>query len=135
MTLARRVQCDAGTIGRLALPGRTLWTLELPWRDNRRGASCIRVGVYRCVAWLSPTKGWVYRLLDVPGRGNVLIHAGNYAGDAAKGFRTHSQGCILVGLWLGFLDGQLAVLRSRPALVEIMAILDRQPFDLEVRGA
>lgn len=77
-----------GTNGTLFLYGKPLChTIELPWRDNRRNVSCIPEGRYR-LQW-SRTRRFkmALRLLDVPGRSGILIHAAN---DAA----TELQGCI-----------------------------------------
>lgn len=130
--LLRDDSTDQGTPGVLAL-GKAAWrTLELPWLDNRRKLSCIPAGTYRCALVDSPRFGRVYHVRDVPGRSAVLIHSGNWAG-GIPAWRTHVQGCVLLGERLGTLDGQLAVLVSRPAVRRLMAALHGQPFDLEVQ--
>ncbi len=90
-------------------------TLELPWRDNARGASCIPRGRYECIWAKSPRFGMCYHVLDVPGRANILFHNGNYAGNLKLGFRSDSSGCILLGMKHGVLGGQKAVINSRAA--------------------
>ena len=69
-------------------------TLELPWRDNQRDVSCIPEGWYQFRQVDSPRFGDTFEVRDVPGRTNILFHAGNTVED--------SSGCILLGLSYGF---------------------------------
>lgn len=133
-TLQRETGDDEGTPGVLVAAGLAWNTLELPWRDNRRKLSRIPPGVYRCALVQSPRFGRVYHVRDVPGRDAVLIHAGNVAGAIPK-YRTHVQGCILLGEQRGRIDGQRAVLVSRPAVRRFLAALKGEPFELEVLDA
>lgn len=107
-------------------------TLELPWRNNRPGMSCIPRGAYDCVWRVSPKFGPCYHILDVPGRSNILFHHGNYAGDKLKGLRTDSLGCILLGNKHGVLGGQKAVTGSRAARTAFETRLDKSPFLLTI---
>lgn len=60
---------------------------ELPWRNNTAQISCIPPGDYD-LRWtrsprLSADKGvdvYTWEIMNVPGRGGIRIHAGNYAG-------------------------------------------------------
>ena len=63
-------------------------TLELPWRDNQRNISCIPDGVYDAVKYVSPTYGLTIKIINVPGRSDILLHYGNY--------KRNTQGCILI---------------------------------------
>ncbi len=84
----RRTYAPAGTNGKLLLGDKPVcYTIELPWRVNRRNASCIPEGRYRLALYPSRRFGMCITLLDVPGRSGILIHAAN---DAA----TELQGCI-----------------------------------------
>lgn len=131
--LTRDASTDQGTPGVLLLPdGWKCFTLECPWRDNRRQRSCIPAGSYRCSIVQSPRFGRVYGVHDVPGRSAILIHAGNYGGDVEMGHRSDVEGCILVGMQRGILSGQQAVLSSRVARDEFMRRLDGQAFTLEI---
>lgn len=81
---------DAPTYGVMILQDIPLCvTVERPWLDNQKNASCIPPGVYKC----SPHNGAqfkdVWKLENVPGRSAILIHAGNTSSDV--------QGCIAVG--------------------------------------
>ncbi len=91
-------------------------TLELPWRDNHHGTSCIPQGTYTARRRFSPKHhGEVFGLLDVPGRSDIEIHAGNTAKD--------SLGCILLGSAFGFVDDEHGVVESRRAVAQFMASL------------
>lgn len=134
--IQREPSTDAGTFGVLTLEsGWTCHTLELPWRDNRRRVSCIPAGKYRAVDHVSPRFGRTYWLQDVPGRSEILIHAGNLGGDTALGYRTDVAGCILVGSRRGMLQGQPAVLASKVALNQLLRHLARVTICLDIRDA
>lgn len=124
---------DQGTGGVLVLPGGVFCnTLELPWRENRTGRSCIPCGEYDVAVRQSPRFGPVYHVKNVPDRTWIEVHSGNLAGDIAMGYRTHVEGCILLGQYFGRIDGQLAVLSSRPTVRGLMDALDGAPFRLLV---
>lgn len=133
--LTRYKSDDNGTFGSLSIPNVAFAceTLELPWRDNERDFSCIPPGIYSARVTYSNKFGTdLYELLDVPGRFKVRIHAGNRAGDVTKGLASDVQGCILVGMRLGELKGQPAVLSSRVALSELMLATRNADIELEI---
>lgn len=134
VTLKRLVESEAGTQGSLSTDGFTCKTLELPWRDNRRQRSCVPPGSYRCQQVQSPKFGLVYTLTGTEPRSNVLIHSGNFAGDVELGLKTHVQGCILLGKYFGAIEGQQAILLSRPTVRAFMAHMGGEPFILEIKG-
>lgn len=134
VSLKRVNSTDQGTHGILTVGDLVFHTIELPWRDNASNISCIPVGEYKCRKVNSPRFGSVYHVQNVPGRSNVLIHSGNYAGDTTKGYRTHSHGCILIGKKFGQIQGQDAVLLSRFALTELHNAMDGEPFTLIIMG-
>lgn len=78
--------------------------------------------------------GEVYRLYNVPDRSDILIHAGNLAGDIEKGFLTNSSGCILLGVATGTIKGQLAVFQSKLAIYEFVKALAGADIRLTIRG-
>jgi len=110
-------------------------TTELPERNNAPQISRIPAGTYLCKWAKSPKFGWVYHVTGVPGRRNILIHAGNLAGDVALGYLSHSHGCILPCGRMGRLAGQSAGLLSKPTVVKLAEIMQGQDFLLEVRNA
>lgn len=137
LILTRIETSDQGTLGILTDEdyGKICYTLEPPWRDNAKGLSCVRLGEYECKLFSSKRFGRVYILQEVEGddgREAVLIHSGNLAGDVTKGYMTHSQGCILVGSKVGILEGQRAVLASKPALSKLMRELNEEAFILKI---
>lgn len=89
-TILRDVETKDACFGQLILrsEGRrlVLFTLELPWRENKKQRSCIPVGTYDCT--IIPERRRI-ALHDVPGRDGIQIHIGNFPQD--------STGCILVG--------------------------------------
>jgi len=91
------------------------YTIELPWRDNRNGESCIPVGGYRAIRHDSPTFGPTMWLQDVPGRSEILIHVANSPTDL--------DGCIGPGDDYGWWDDrdELAVWNSRDTLDLVLA--------------
>jgi hypothetical protein len=100
-------------------------TLEDAWKDNAKQVSCIPTGTYKIVRHKSPRFGKTYKVLDVPDRSEILIHAGNTHED--------TQGCILVGLMFGVLGAQTAILSSRTAFEALMNELkDVKEAELEI---
>jgi hypothetical protein len=97
LTIKRWYHKDC-TIGRLTLSGSAFqcFTLELPWKENERGVSCIPAGTYDAFKRMSPKNGSVVELLSVKDRSNIQIHRGNYT--------RQIEGCILVGDSVKFLD-------------------------------
>ena len=99
-----------GTLGVLMLDDRPLFaTLENPWKQNARNISCIPEGQYACKAYSSQRFGFTYKLVNVPNRSGIIIHAGNFPRD--------TRGCILLGMsWsINETDGP-AIRRSQRAM-------------------
>lgn len=133
--LLRTQTSDQGTKGVLITDSFMCKTLELPWRNNQRSISCIPAGEYDVVIRQSPRYGSVYWITNVEDRSWILIHAGNWAGDVDKGFKTHVNGCVLLGKNHGFLAEQLAVLSSRVTVRKFRNIMLDKTFKLNVLGA
>ena len=134
VTFTRVTDSDEGTFGKLETDnGFSCFTLELPWRDNKKRISCIPEGEYAVEVRRSPRFGLVYHVKDVYGRSYILIHSGNFAGDVSKGYKSHVEGCILLGKKVGILDGQKAVLVSKPAVTSFMRHLNNKPFKLVIK--
>ena len=128
--LTRTETSDQGTFGTLAGEGQILHTAELPWRQNLQKISCIPPGSYTCRPYSSPRFQNVYEVRNVPGRSAILIHSGNYAGDKAQGYRSDVEGCILLGIGRGVLEGQEVVISSRIALDRFRALVGQNSFEL-----
>jgi len=126
LRLVRVSEHNNATLGVLCLDGRPMFvTLEDAWRDNERMISCIPKGTYKVIWHKSPKFGNVFKVVDVPGRSDILIHAGNTHND------TH--GCILLGMMYGTLGTQTAILSSRAALANFMtSMLEVKEAELEI---
>lgn len=135
LTLERKLDSDQGTFGRLSGQGLSLFTAELPWRDNKTDISRIPPGTYECVPYNSEKYPNTFTLKAVPGRTAILIHVGNWAGDVHKKLRSNSNGCILVGLKAGEISRQQAVLESKPAMDKLRYWADGQGFTLTIIDA
>ena len=129
--LFRKSTSSHGTFGQLYIGWEPLFvTGEPPWKDNKPNYSCIPTGKYLCVWHKSPKYGWCYLVTGVDGRGFILGHSGNYCGDKELGLKTHTLGCILIGLRKGFLGDQRAVLVSRTAVRRFNNIMEQKDFNL-----
>lgn len=143
VTIQRVSTTDHGTVGVVFIDGeRFCYSMERPERENKCNISCIPAGEY-IVEWhKSPKYGWCYQVANVEGRSHILIHPGNYGGDTLRGFRSDTNGCILLGKRLGTLTynmvEQKAVLISRPVVRKFNAALrsktslKRKPFLLTI---
>jgi hypothetical protein len=115
---------DKQTVGNLYLLNnrnelvQEFWSLELPWKDNKRRISCIPEGVYKARKHNSPKHGLSLWLQDVPNRSEILIHKGNYYTDIL--------GCILIGSTLMDInkDGLLDVVNSKKSINKLMSMLE-----------
>ncbi|MBC8033008.1 MAG: hypothetical protein H7Y03_02610 [Chitinophagaceae bacterium] len=84
----QRTYFSRGTNGILKLEDSILcFTIELPWRDNGRGLSCIPEGKYSLEKRYSPRLKDHLQVEHVPGRTLILIHPANNA-------LTELKGCI-----------------------------------------
>ncbi len=126
---------DQGTEGFLFTDNFNCHTLELPWRDNQKNISCIPAGTYEVEIRISPRYGKIYWVMKVEGRTYILIHSGNYAGDIEKGYKTHVNGCILLGKKMGFLGEQRAILNSRITIRKFMNHMEMKKFELTIMEA
>jgi hypothetical protein len=99
------------------------YTIELPWRDNEVGRSCIPLGVYTAERHASPKFGATYWLRNVPGRSEILIHTANSKSDL--------DGCIGPGRDYGWWQqrSELAVWHSGDAMADL---LERGAGDIQV---
>lgn len=134
--LTREASQEDGTYGILTLPdGSSFQTLELPWRNNETGKSCIPPGTYKVEMRDSPKFGPCYEVKSVPNRSHILIHAGNTAGNVDKGLKSDVQGCILLGLSRGRINNQSAVIESKPAMASFMQKMGGRSFTMNVVGS
>lgn len=94
----KRKYLDLATIGTLHVTDVPICSiLELPWKDNKVGESCIPEGVYRVELHDSPAHGKCFILVDVKDRTFILFHIGNWV--------DNTKGCLLPGLESYLLNG------------------------------
>lgn len=94
-----------GTFGALILAGQFFCvTLENPDIANKRNISSIPAQQYMCRKIVSPKWRETYEIADVPDRTHVLFHAGNVV--------EHTEGCIILGQYVGKLREHRAVCNS-----------------------
>lgn len=123
-----------GTFGRLFLPGLTLFTGELPWRNNLANLSCIPAALYRCVFTSSPRfRRGMYLLTGTGARAGVRFHSANLMGICPP-YVAQLNGCIALGEKLGWMDKQKALLISAPAIRRFESAMEQKPFELEIRN-
>lgn len=139
--LERHDLSDEGWFGRIWARGLSLFTGELPWRDNAPNVSSIPPApdaepiVYRCAwTWSPRFRRAMYLLVGTAPRAGVRKHSANLMGDVALGFRAQLNGCIALGEKLGWIDGQKALLLSAPAVRRFESHMGHAPFTLEIRN-
>jgi hypothetical protein len=151
LTLIRRAYLREATLGILRVAGKRFATLEEGWRADPHGPggqrregslteSCVPDGTYALrphtsakypqgvYALINESLGVWYQ--DRPhgqtwGRQAILIHSGNTVADI--------EGCILVGVMHGMMNGQAAVLNSRDALASLKTLLGSERHTLVIR--
>lgn len=112
--LLQRIYHPRGTNGILRINGDIIsYTIELPWLDNRKNASCVPEGRYRLLPRQSAKFNNHLWLQNVPDRSLILMHPANNAARQLKG-------CIAP---VSALTGQGIGEASRPALRKIMALV------------
>lgn len=134
--LQRFETSDEGTFGRLTIEGLSLFTGELPWRNNDNNFSCVPAGKYKCILTMSPRFGRrLYLVGPVERRSGIRIHPANLVGDSKKGFVSQMHGCIALGEKRGWIKNQKAILVSQPAVRRLLAVTQSQAFELEIKDA
>lgn len=124
LRLLRLTETPTATLGVLLINGfPELTTLELPWVGNQRNISRIPPGRYPLIRRKDArTSGgleipFTVEVGNVPGRSGILFHVGNSSAD--------TQGCILVGLRWGNVQGKSWVYESRIAFERLATIAEQ----------
>ena len=107
-----RLERQEAVIGTLCIDNRLICvTLEHP-------DLCVRQGKYQLVYEYSPKFDMkLWELHGTPGKTECKFHRGNTIKD--------TEGCILPGMYAGYMDGARAVYSSGTALARIHELLDR----------
>lgn len=109
--LLKRKYYPNGTNGSFYLSGQQIcYTIELPWRNNQTGISCIPEGNYLLSLRKSEKHGEHLLVSPVPGRSLILIHPANIA-------LKELRGCIAP---VTTLSGAGCGKQSRSAMQELM---------------
>jgi hypothetical protein len=109
-----RAYFDHGTNGMLMKDGVVLCrTIELPWKENEQGISCIPEGKYLIQKRYSEHLGWHLIVKDVPHRDLILIHPAN---DALK----ELKGCIAP---VSLITGEGKGSDSRVAMAKVISLV------------
>ncbi len=107
-----------GTNGKILYQGRLMmYSIELPWKENQAGVSCIPEGRYELVKRWSPKFDRHLLVLNVPQRKYILIHPANEALQELKG--CIAPVCLITGAGKG--------IRSRKALKTLMGLVGGAP--------
>jgi len=109
---------EAGVFGTLTATGHpefALCTIERPWLQNRQNLSCIPLGMYKATKGNFRGKYSNLELQDVPNRFAIEVHRANTCQDV--------EGCIGVGLYLGMIQEQWAVVQSIAAMDRLMDLV------------
>lgn len=80
LTITRFCYAPDGTFGSMTIDGYDLYTIEQPWNNNKKGASCIPEGLYTCVPSFYHRGGYkAVEITGVPGgRTRILFHKANW---------------------------------------------------------
>lgn len=120
--IKRTLLTDTVTLGALTVYDQIIttyrcMTLELPWRNNAVGKSCIPEGTYDLLWTPSPRFGATYQVMGVPDRSAVRIHVANYT--------RQLRGCIAPCMSHADIDadGVIDGTHSRKALDGLHAVL------------
>ena len=125
--LERFAYSPMGTFGTLKYGDFTCYTVERPWLNNQARISCVPEGTYSLVWHNGPKFGKTVALVgrtvsQYPDghseRSAILIHPANEMNDLA--------GCIGLGLSLGFIRNNWAVLTSVPTVKKFYDILETE---------
>ena len=90
-----------------------MYSIELPWKDNHAGVSCIPEGRYELIKRFNDKFNRHLQVMNVPQRNDILIHPANDALQELKG-------CI-APVWL--ITGAGKGLRSRMALEALTSLV------------
>ena len=109
-----RTYYPEGTNGKILHGGRLMmYSIELPWKENQTGVSCIPEGRYELIKRWNPKFNRHLQVMNVSQRENILIHPANDALHELKG-------CIAP---VSVITGVGKGLRSRMALETLTSLV------------
>jgi len=125
----KRLDIGTETLGDFLCENFMCKTLELPWKDNKNGVSCIPKGEYLVKWTFSPLfKKHTYEVQKVKGRSGIRIHKGNYA--SMK--KSDVLGCILLGSSHADInkDGIVDIINSTATINKFEKFMNKEDFKL-----
>ena len=139
ITVVRQKSDEQGTPGFISLGPWMAHSLELPWLGNQRNISCIPADTYEMevVKIRQPIGGrsHLYLIKNVPERTGILAHAGTWAGETSKGYKSSVLGCLLIGYRTGMYQQQRAIFDTRRAIGDLLRITGGQPTQIQFINA
>lgn len=117
--LQRFAYTPHGTFGEIRHDRFHCYTVERPWKQNKRNVSCIPTGLYVMRLGRFRDQYPSYELEDVPKRSLIKIHIANTMDDL--------RGCIGLGKELGFIRDLWAVSGSRETYNRFMTLMNDDP--------
>lgn len=116
-----RVYMEDATVGTLYGPaGIVCNTIELAWRGNKSEISCIPEGLYPIMVGHSSKFGSVVRVMTVPGRSGIVLHAAN--NPHLHTGRRELRGCIAPCLSVTLAMDVCKGVNSRAAVARFMDV-------------
>lgn len=128
VSIRRAILTRSATFGWLVAGPLELFTLELPWRDNEPGVSCVPTGLYALVRHESARFGRTWALVGGTvshhprpdaRRSAILFHAANLPGEL--------RGCIAPGKGIVTFREGMGVTGSRYAMRDLLGLLSNEP--------
>ncbi len=120
-TLSRDHCGPDGCFGAMTGEGFTCQIAEHAYQGDDGWAPKVPAGTYRCVRGVHALEDGkpftTYEILGVAGHSGLLIHPGNLP-------QVDSKGCLLTGELRGVIEGSPAVINSRQAFAEFLAVCD-----------
>jgi len=109
----------------------SLYSLELPFNDNKKYISSIPAGEYKALVSTSERLGDTIELLEVPNRTDIMFHVGNTIDDL--------KGCIGIGNRIrNNMKNSRRVMRdrglshSKPAMKRLIKLIGRDTFMVRI---
>lgn len=112
-----------------------IFTLELPWKENKRNVSCIPEGEYKIRPFHSDTHGYCFEIYNVVNRDLIRMHSANSVREnyqdpyiKTKVWRCQLRGCVAPGMKLR-LDG---IIEHSGDAMNILRKIIRDEMDFEI---
>jgi hypothetical protein len=98
LVLLRQPSGPDGTPGTIWVRDAQLYSIEQPWNDNAEGHSCVPVGTYQLVPYVSPKHGPTWYLLNHELGVGAADETRSYCELHSANWARQLEGCIALGL-------------------------------------